>query len=198
MGLKIDYSENQTTLDEDEKDGLLIKAITKRQELDEFEQINIERAIDWTMRKRIKSDKILTEKFVCKLHHKMFDQTWKWAGDFRKTNKNIGVDKYKIGVELNQLLNDCKYWIANNIFGPDEIALRLKHRVVKIHPFPNGNGRLSRLLADVLITHVYNLPAFTWGSKRSDSNKAIRKDYLKALFAADDGNYALLIEFSRQ
>jgi Fic-DOC domain mobile mystery protein B len=198
MGLKIDYSENQTTLDEDEKDGLLIKAITKRQELDEFEQINIERAIDWTLRKRIKSDKILTEKFVCKLHHKMFDQTWKWAGDFRKTNKNIGVDKYIIGVELNQLLNDCKYWIANNIFQPDEIALRLKHRVVKIHPFPYGNGRLSRLLADVLITHVYNLSAFTWGSKRSDSNKAIRKDYLKALFAADDGNYALLIEFARQ
>jgi len=198
MGLKIDYSSNQTTLDEDEKEGLLIKAITKRQELDEFEQINIERAIDWTLRKRVKTDKILTEKYVCKLHRKMFDQTWKWAGEFRKTNKNIGVDKYQIGVELNQVLNDCKYWIDNNIFSPDEIALRLKHRVVKIHPFPNGNGRLSRLLADVLITHGYNRPAFTWGSKRNDTPKTIRKEYLKALFAADDGNYSMLIDFARQ
>jgi len=198
MGLKIDYSSNQTTLDEDEKEGLLIKAITKRQELDEFEQINIERAMDWTMRKRVKIDKILTENYVCKLHRKMFDQTWKWAGEFRKTNKNIGVDKYTIGIELNQLLNDCKYWVANNIFPPDEIALRLKHRIVKIHPFPNGNGRLSRLLADVIITHGYNMPAFTWGNKRNETTKTIRKDYLKALFAADDGNYSLLIEFARQ
>jgi Fic-DOC domain mobile mystery protein B len=198
MGLKIDYSNSQTTLDEDEKEGLLIKSITNRQELDEFEQINIERAIDWTIRKRFKIDKILTEKFVCKLHRKMFDQTWKWAGEFRKTNKNIGIDKYKIGVELNQLLNDCKFWVTNKIFSPDEIAIRLKHRVVKIHPFPNGNGRLSRLLADVLITHGFNLPAFSWGSKRTDTNKAIRKDYLKALFTADDGNYIPLIEFSRQ
>jgi Fic-DOC domain mobile mystery protein B len=198
MGLKINYTDHQTTLDEDEKDGLLIKAISTRQELDEFEQINIERAIDWTMRKRIKLSKILTQRFVCKLHCKMFDQTWKWAGEFRKTNKNIGIDKYKISVELNQVLNDCKYWIANTIFPPDEIAVRLKHRIVKIHPFPNGNGRLSRLMADVVVSHGYNLPVFTWGSKMSDSRKNIRKEYLKALFAADDGNYDLLIKFARQ
>jgi Fic-DOC domain mobile mystery protein B len=198
MGLRIAYTENQTTLDEDEKDGLLIKAITTREELDEFEQLNVERAIDWTMRKRIRTDKILSEKFVCKLHRKMFDQTWAWAGDFRKTNKNIGVDKYKIGVELNQLLNDCKYWVLYSTFSPDETALRLKHRIVKIHPFPNGNGRLSRLIADVLIVHGYNLSPFSWGSKIKEPTKNIRKEYLKALFAADDGNYEQLIEFARK
>lgn len=198
MGLRIAFTENQTTLDEDEKEGLLIKAITTREELDEFEQLNVEKAIDWTMRKRIKTDKILSAKFVCKLHRKMFDQTWSWAGEFRKTNKNIGVDKYKIGIELNQLLNDCKFWVLNKIFNPDEIAIRLKHRIVKIHPFPNGNGRLSRLLADVLIVHGYDLPPFSWGSKMMEPNKNIRKEYLKALFAADDGNYELLIDFARK
>jgi Fic-DOC domain mobile mystery protein B len=197
MGLKVEYTDHQTTLDEDEKDGLLIKSITTRQELDEFEQLNIEKAIDWTMRKRIKTEKILSERFICKLHRKMFDETWNWAGEFRKTNKNIGVDKYKIGIELKQLLNDCRYWVLNNTFSPDEIAIRLKHRVVKIHPFPNGNGRLSRLLADVLILHGYNLPVFTWGSLKMDTSKNIRKEYLKALFTADSGNYEPLIDFAR-
>ncbi len=198
MGLKLNFTENQTTLDEDEKDGLLIKAITTRQELDEFEQLNIERAIDWTMRKRIKSEKILTERFIRKLHRKMFDQTWAWAGEFRRTNKNIGVDKYRIGIELKQLLSDCRYWVSNCTFLPDEIAIRLKHRIVKIHPFPNGNGRLSRLLADVLVIHAYNRPVFSWGSGKADTKKNIRKEYLKALFAADSGNYEPLIEFARQ
>jgi Fic-DOC domain mobile mystery protein B len=197
MGLKIEYGANQTTLDEDEKEGLLIKAITTRQELDEFEQLNIERAIDWTMRKRIKLNKILTINFICKLHHKMFDETWKWAGEFRKTNKNIGVDKYRIGVELNQLISDCKYWVSNKTFQPDEIAIRLKHRIVKIHPFPNGNGRLSRLLADVLMVHGFNQSVFTWGSSKKECTKDIRKAYLKALFEADAGNYEPLINFAK-
>ncbi len=143
MGLDLEYIDSQTALDEDEKEGLLIKSISTRFELDEFEQQNIERAIAWTLKKRFKIKEILTERFVRRLHNKMFDQTWRWAGDFRKSNKNIGVDKFRIEVELRALLNDCKYWIDNEIFNHDEIAIRFKHRMVNIHPFPNGNGRHS-------------------------------------------------------
>ena len=198
MGLTLEYTAHQTALDEDEKEGLIIKSITTRQELDEFEQQNIERAIEWTMQKRFKISKILTEKFVCKLHKKMFEQTWGWAGEFRKTNKNIGVDKYRIGTDLGLLLSDCKYWIENHTFPPDEIAIRLKHRLVKIHPFPNGNGRHSRLLADVLIDHGFGRPIFSWGSHKIDSAKQMRNEYLQALFMADKEDYLALIEFARR
>ena len=109
MGLDLEYINHQTALDEDEKEGLLIKSISTRAELDEFEQQNIERAIAWTMKKRFKISDILNEEFVRKLHKKMFDQTWRWAGEYRKTNKNIGVDKFDIGVEVRNLLDDCKF-----------------------------------------------------------------------------------------
>jgi len=198
MGLILEYTAPQTALDEDEKEGLLVKSITTRQELDEFEQQNIELAIKWSMHKRFKISKILSEKFVCKLHEKMFDQTWSWAGEFRKTNKNIGVDKYRIGIELGQLLSDCRYWIANNTYSPDEVAIRLKHRIVKIHPFPNGNGRHSRLIADILVEHGFGKPVFTWGSQKMDCSKTIRKEYLHALFSADRENYEPLLKFARK
>ncbi len=198
MGLVLEYTAHQTALDEDEKEGLLIKSITTRQELDEFEQQNIERAIDWTLRKRFRVSKILSEKFICKLHKKMFDQTWKWAGEFRRTNKNIGVDKYRIGTELGILLSDCKYWIENKVFPQDEIAIRLKHRIVKIHPFTNGNGRHSRLLADIIVQHVFDRPVFTWGSQKIDTTDRLRSTYLQALFQADDEDFKPLIEFARR
>lgn len=198
MGLDLKYSNHQTTLDEDEKEGLLIKSISTRDELDEFEQQNIERAIAWTMRKHFKIDTILTETFVRNLHKKMFDQTWRWAGEYRKTNKNIGVDKFYIGIELKNLLDDCIYWVENKSFSPDEIAIRLKHRMVHIHPFPNGNGRHSRLMADVLIEHGFNKPVFTWGSGTLAPQCNLRKEYLNALFEADKDNYEPLIRFARK
>jgi len=99
MGLDIDYIEGQTPLDEDEKEGLMIKSITTRGELDEFVQYNIEKAIQWTLSKKWKSDHILSEKFVNEVHSKMFNEVWLWAGEFRKTNKNIGVDKQKRSIE---------------------------------------------------------------------------------------------------
>ena len=197
MGLDLDYINSQTALDEDEKEGLLIKSISTRAELDEFEQQNIERAIAWTMKKRFKIKDILTEGFVRKLHNKMFDQTWRWAGSFRKSNKNIGVDKFQIGIELKYLLDDCIFWVENNSFDNDEIAVRFKHRMVHIHPFPNGNGRHSRLIADVLIEHGFGEHVFSWGSGNLAPKSNIRKQYLSALFEADKDNYGPLIKFAR-
>lgn len=198
MGLDLEYQDGQTPIDEDEKEGLLIKTITNLSELDEFEQLNVEKAIEWTLRRKPDIQKILTEEFVKELHKKMFEDVWKWAGQFRTTNKNIGVDKFQIGVELRKLLEDSKYWIANKTFNEDEIAVRFSHRIVNIHPFANGNGRHSRLIADILISDGFGKPHFTWGSVNLTKPGEARTEYLRALKAADNNDYQLLISFARK
>ncbi len=197
MGLKLEYNEGQTPLDEDEKDGLLIKTISVREELDEFEQANIQQAVEWSIKTKFNKDQILTEEFILLVHKKMFGEVWAWAGTKRKCNKNIGVDKYQISVELNYLFEDCKYWIENNTFSPDEIAIRFSHRIVKIHVFPNGNGRHSRLIADIMISNLYNKPTFTWGRTDLSQKSEVRKKYLEAIYDADKGLIQPLIDFSR-
>ncbi len=197
MGLDLDYSEGQTPLDDDEKEELLIPSITTRGELDEFEQLDVEKAIEWLLSRKLNITKILTEKFVKDLHKRMFGDIWKWAGEFRKTNKNIGVDKFMIGIELKNLLDDCNYWIEKKIFSEDEIVVRLSHRMVSIHPFANGNGRHSRLIADVLVTKGFGKSYFTWGSVSFTKQSEARTKYLAALRDADRNDYNSLIEFSR-
>ena len=198
MGLNFGYINGQTPLDEDEKEGLLIKTISTRGELDEFEQANIQQAIEWTLKNKFKKDRILTEEFILLVHKKMFSAVWEWAGTKRKSNKNIGVDKYQITTELGNLFEDCKYWIDKNTIAPDEIAIRFSHRLVKIHVFPNGNGRHSRLIADILIVNVFNKPVFTWGKFDLSKNSYIRNEYLEAIYSADEGDIQALINFSRK
>jgi len=198
MGLKLEYIEGQTPLDEDEKDGLLIKAISTRGELDEFEQKNIQQAIEWSIKNRFTKDQILTEDFLLLVHRKMFSEVWSWAGAKRKSNKNIGVDKYYISIEIKNLLEDCKYWIENKTYKPDEIAIKFSHRLVKIHVFPNGNGRHSRLIADILISNLFGEPVFTWGRSNLSKGGEIRKEYLEAIYKADNGDILPLIAFSRK
>ena len=127
----------------------------------------------------------------------MLSEVWEWAGTFRNTNKNIGVDKYLIEQELKKLLDDCKFWIENQIFSRDELAIRFKHRLVKIHPFPNGNGRHSRLCADILISQGLHGKLFTWGSKNLNDQSETRTRYLNAIYEADKENIEPLIEFAR-
>lgn len=199
MGLEIEYEDGQTPLDEDEKDGLLNPAITTRGELDELEQRNIEEAVRWTIerRKRFTAAEILSEAFICDLHKRMLSGVWQWAGSFRNSNKNIGVDKYQVAIELRTLIDDCKYWVENDTYNPDEIALRFKHRIVSIHCFANGNGRHSRLIADIIIEKICGGEVFAWGGNNPLSAGEFRAKYLTALRAADKGNYELLIEFAR-
>jgi Fic-DOC domain mobile mystery protein B len=197
MGLDLDFADGQTPLDEDEKEGLLIKTITTRGELDEFEQLNIEKAIVWTLKRKFKTADILTESFIKDLHQRMYGDVWKWAGEFRKTDKNIGVDKLQIGIELRKILDDCMFWIEKKSFNEDEIAVRFKHRIVSIHCFANGNGRHSRLIADIIIEHVFKKPVFSWGASNLIKPDNVRKEYLKAVKAADTGNYDLLLTFAR-
>ena len=197
MGLILEYIEGQTPLDEDEKEGLLIKTISTKGELDEFEQTNIQQAIEWTLKNKFTKEQILTEEFILLVHKKMFDEVWEWAGYKRKSNKNIGVDKYQISIEIKNLLDDCKYWIENNTFSPDEISIRFSHRLVKIHVFPNGNGRHSRLIDDILISKLFNKPVFTWGKSDLSKKGDTRKKYLEAIYNADKELLQSLIDFSR-
>jgi Fic-DOC domain mobile mystery protein B len=198
MGLNLDYTEGQTPLDEDEKECLLIKTITTRGELDEFEQLGVEKAIEWTLRRKHTVQQILTENFIKELHRRMFDDVWRWAGEFRTTNKNLGVDKFSIGIEVKKLVDDCKYWIDRKTFSEDEIAVRFSHRIVSIHPFANGNGRHSRLIADILVHNGLGLPIFSWGSKNLTKKGEARTHYLSALRKADENNFLPLIQFARE
>ncbi|WP_426326363.1 mobile mystery protein B [Pedobacter sp. R-06] len=197
MGLDLIYIGGQTPLDEDEKEGLLISTIATREELDEFEQQNIEGAIKWSIGKKIKSDKLFTESFIKNVHKRMYKDVWLWAGAFRKTNKNIGVDRWQIAIELKNLLDDAGFWIESNTYSPDEIAIRFKHRIVSIHCFSNGNGRHSRLMADMIIEKIFDRPVFTWGAGNLSKESENRKQYLNALKLADSGNYEALLRFAR-
>jgi len=197
MGIDFEYGEGQTPLDEEEKEGLLISTITTRGELDEFEQLNIQKAVEWTLRRKFRKEKILTEEFIKDLHKRMFGEIWRWAGTFRNSNKNIGIDRFQIGIELKKLLDDTKYWIEHQSYKPDEIAIHFKHRIVSIHCFANGNGRHSRLIADIIINHLFSMPVYAWGSSDLVKPDEVRKSYLTALRTADKGDINLLITFAR-
>ena len=197
MGLELNYIYGQSPISEEEKEGLLIKTISTRSELDEFEQQNIESAVEWTLKRKFGADRILTIDFIKELHGQMFNNVWVWAGTFRKTNKNLGVDKAQIPQQASILIDDCKYWINNNTFLPDEIAVRLEYRLVSIHPFPNGNGRHSRLFADILISHIFSREVFSWGRRNLSNPGNLRISYIVALHKADKGDFKSLIKFAR-
>ena len=150
------------------------------------------------MKNKFSKDQILTEEFLLLVHKKMFSEVWAWAGTIRKSNKNIGVDKYQISTEIKNLLDDCNYWIENNTYLQDEIVIRFSHRLVKIQVFPNGNGRHSRLIADIMISNIYNKPVFTWGKSDLSNSNAARNEYLKAIYSADKGEIQSLVSFSRK
>jgi Fic-DOC domain mobile mystery protein B len=197
MGLEIIYANGQTPLSEEELDGLLIPSITTREELDEFEQLNIEKAIQWTFGKKINVEKLFTEKFIKDLHKRMYGEVWKWAGSFRNSEKNLGIKSYLIPLQLKQLLDDVIYWYQNNTFPPVELAIRFKHQLVSIHCFPNGNGRHSRLMADLIMEKLYLQPILSWGSSNLVKADDKRKNYIRAIKMADNHDLHPLIDFAK-
>lgn len=193
---QFDNPPGATSLEQEELEGLKIKTITTRGELDRWEQANIGSAMEW-LEKRKKNSSILDEEFVRKLHVQMFGKVWTWAGKFRKTNKNIGIDKLQIGIELRNLIDDVNFWIKNKTYEPDEIAVSFHHRLVAIHCFPNGNGRHARLITDTMLTDLFNLSPFSWGNGDLTGASEVRTKYIDALRAADNHNYEPLKEFVR-
>ena len=185
--------EGATPLDPDELAGLKFKHITTRGELDELEQANIVKGLLW-LKKNIKRDDILTINFSMDLHKALFKDVWAWAGTFRLTEKNIGIDPFTISVALRNLLDDLSAWIEFNTYPAVEAVLRFHHELVKIHPFPNGNGRFSRIYADIVAQRYFDIPPINWGGRNLDQMTQTRKDYINALRAADGGDLSMLFK----
>ncbi len=183
-----------TPLDPDEQEGCKHKHITTREQLDELEQVNIQQGLQWLQRYRQKD--VLTDAFMRKLHIRLFGEVWSWAGTYRKTEKNIGIDPREIAVQLRMLLEDAQFWAANATYPPLEAAARFHHRLVSIHPFPNGNGRHARIATDVYLNKMFDHRPIEWAHGFDlQANNQRRIDYLAALRAADKGKYDLLFRF---
>jgi Fic-DOC domain mobile mystery protein B len=182
-----------TPLTDEEQADLIPSWITLRAELNEAEQANILEATQWAYTRR---RDVLDERFLQALHRRMFGRVWRWAGRYRQSARNIGVDAYRIPTELRQLLGDVRFWIANRTWPPDEIAVRFHHRLVQIHPFPNGNGRHARLATDCLLERL-DRPRFSWGRDSLTHAGHVRARYIDSLRAADRHDHAPLLEFVR-
>lgn len=150
-----DDHRDATLLNDDEKDGLLLPMISTQGELNLAERANIADAYEWLDKKRSRSN-LITAGFMQELHYRMFCDVWSWAGQFRTSEKNIGIREYwRIPMSLRNLCEDTQVWIDQQTFGPDETACRFHHRLVLIHCFANGNGRHARLMADLILENIY-------------------------------------------
>lgn len=186
------YPYGATPLNNDEIYNLVPNHLSTQSELNEWEQYNIILGEEWALKQR-KRD-IFSIEFTQKLHQKMFNKTWKWAGKFRQRDTNIGINPIYIRQELAILFDNTKYQLSHNIYGLKEIAARLHHRLVFVHPFPNGNGRFSRLFADLFLLNN-NEARFSWGRENLVEDNSVRKLYIEALQAADNNNFSKLIAF---
>jgi Fic-DOC domain mobile mystery protein B len=193
------YPDRNTPIRREEAEQL-IPRISTLGELNEYEALNILRAREWALDSRtIKSTDPLEEPYVRQLHHRMFDNVWKWAGTYRKTERTIGCDPKEIVQRIPQLLANTRYWLENKTFSTYEALLRFHHQLTKIHPFANGNGRHARLIADIAALK-YGQSEFTWGAgKDLVTEDDARTRYLAALRALDanENDVKLLLDFAR-
>lgn len=188
-----DADDNATPLTPTERDELIPTHVTLRSELNELEQQNVLEADQWAFQRK---RPVLDEVFLRGLHRRMYNHVWRWAGKYRTSERNIGIPSYRIEVEMHQLVDDIRYWVEHKAFAPDEIAVRFHHRLVSIHPFPNGNGRWSRMAADLLIVQLGG-ERFGWGKSNLQVVGEVRKAYIDALHAADDHDVGPLVAFAR-
>ena len=196
--LALNQIPGNTPLDADDIDGL-IPSLATREELNDFEQTNITEANAWALNPRVlKNRDPLTEPYVRELHKRMFNHTWKWSGVYRQKDLILGVPHYEIRDQIPALLGNARYWIESRTLDVDEIAIRVHHRMVWIHPFRNGNGRHARLLADVIATKN-GREQFTWGSRVLIQDGPARTEYIRCLKAADVNNDDIqgLLNFAR-
>jgi Fic-DOC domain mobile mystery protein B len=188
--------DDATPLEPEEKLGLKQTWITHRRDLNEAEQENIVKGAAWARGRRRRNKDMLNEDFAKLLHKRMFGDVWSWAGTYRLTERNIGIAPHRIANDTGMMFDDIRYWVEHATFPADEIAVRLHHRLVAIHPFPNGNGRHARLMADLLIEHLGG-QRFTWGGGMIGDVGELRARYIAALQAADNHDITLLIQFAR-
>jgi Fic-DOC domain mobile mystery protein B len=188
------HAPGATPLEPDEVAGLIPKHITTQRDLNEWEQSNIVEAVRWADSQS--TGDVLTQAYLRELHRRMFDGTWTWAGRYRTSDKNIGVDWSQITDQTERLLGDARYWIEHGTWSPAECAVRFHHRLVWIHLFPNGNGRHARLCADILVSRLGAAP-LTWGQRSSIDPENLRETYIRSLRAADAGDIKALVAFAQ-
>ena len=194
--MHFEYAPGATPIDPDEALGLIPVHITTQADLNAWEEMNIVEGATWLKRQKITQG--LDEGLVRELHRRMFNQTWLWAGTFRKSAKSIGIDWPQIAVALRNLLDNTAYQIEHHTMPNDEIAVRFHHQLVLIHAFPNGNGRHARLMADALIMSLGG-ERFSWGGNMPLATSGVaRQNYLSALRAADNRHLEPLMQFARQ
>ena len=195
--IQFEYPYGSTPLDPDEAIDLIPSHIINQANLNLWEEANITQAELWVNKRQLQVDTVLSEGFVRELHRQMFNRTWRWSGTFRKSNKNIGVDWTQISVKLNELLLNTIYQLDHSPESIDEIATRFHHQLVWIHPFPNGNGRHARLMADCLLM-TKGMRRFSWGANYAlISTNLLRTKYIDALRKADRSDYSELLSFVR-
>lgn len=185
--------DGHTPLSEEDRQGLLLSHIATRDDLNDAEQRNITKAL---RRRAPTADKLLDDIYLRGLHKAMFGDVWEWAGRYRQRVTNIGVAPAQITTDLRILTGDAKEWVKREYFEPDELAVRFHHRLVTIHPFPDGNGRHSRISADYLAQALGRFP-FSWGDHLDLETDALRHAYLTALRTADSGDVSPLLSFAR-
>lgn len=192
--IKFVYPEGATPIDQEQIEGLIPDHILLQNELNEWEANNIAKATLWLQTLSEKKE-IWSEAFVIDLHKRMFGLTWEWAGTYRRKQTNIGVAPHMIPMELRVLLDDFQFWIQNKTYPLRECGVRLHHRLVYIHPFSNGNGRLSRIYADLSMRKLGE-HSFSWGKANLIDASTKRSKYIQALRDADQNDYEQLIKFS--
>lgn len=202
-GIDVLYSDpppGATPLELEDEDGLRPTWIATRGDLDQAEADNILKATMWAARRRWSVASLLTVESLRDLHRRMFGEVWSWAGDLRQRDTHIGVDWHQVRIEAHNLCLDVQVQAADKsarALSADEIAVRFHHRLVAVHLFPNGNGRHSRLAADILAVTL-GQPIFTWGKASLDRDNQTRQSYLDALRTADrDHVYEPLLTFAR-
>ena len=193
MSSPLDEPDDATPLTADERQGLIPSHVALRRELNELEQQNILEADIWAFSR--KHDPV-KEPFLRNLHQRMFGDVWRWAGQYRTSDKNLGAKNWQVRSKLSETLDNIHYWIEHKTYESDEIAVRFHHALVFIHPFPNGNGRWSRLMADILVVRLGG-KRFTWGRSGLRAPDETRRTYIAALKAADRHDFKPLLAFAR-
>jgi Fic-DOC domain mobile mystery protein B len=188
-----------TPIDDEDLDGLIPDFVATRADLNQVEFENITQALPWAYRRAQTAGPggVLSYGFMLELHRRMFGDVWTWAGTLRRRVTNIGVDPSQIVMQSRLLFDDAYFWHGESVFDADELAARIHGRLVSIHPFPNGNGRSTRLMADLYLVSIGS-SVFTWGGSRLDEEDAGRAAYIRALVAAvETDDYAELVRFAR-
>jgi Fic-DOC domain mobile mystery protein B len=191
------HARGATPLRDEDIKGLR-HAVTTFGELNELEAANIVQGQEWALKSRLtKLPGMLSDEYIRRLHRRMYGDVWKWAGRYRDYDTNIGVQFQRIGPELRIVYDDAHYWLNNNTYAADELVIRLHHRLVSVHPFSNGNGRTSRLLADLIMVKHFKIDRLPWGGDTLVGAGPRRAAYIAALQDADVHNYEPLLRFCR-